>query len=451
MNELKETADIHLLLVDDNQKYLNELTEWLDIFGYKHVTLARSAKEAYEKLDHPFDIIIADMKMEAEDSGFDVIDEVKIRNLSSVVIILTANDTVDDCRKAFKMGVWDYIGKNMEGNVFEVLDKSIQEAVTYFNRWGNVQDKRWIEDNMTYLLENYLDQYVAVINNKVIGTADSREELEKRLSQQKLPLYLTIIEKIEPPQKKEVLLRELEQLKAVMSNSNKPVVYVEGKTDSIILDTAWNKLYQEKEMPYIIKDCDPLPGDSPGGAGGAGGAGTLASLISTIQSDSTNIVIGMFDRDDEGIRRFEKLPKYFKEISEINTHSPVGAKIVEHRKAAAFLLPVPPGKEKYAEYRNFYIEFYFGEAVLSKKTKEGLGLELRYPETELRIKGHGAPPIKTGTSTIPETRKVEKGKKIFSEKIVPELEISEFDPFKIIFEQIERVLDYLKKEKDSLA
>jgi CheY-like chemotaxis protein len=441
VKKLKETANIHLLLIDDNREYLNELTEWLKIFKYKHITLARSAKEAYEKLNHPFDIIIADMVMEQGDSGFGVIDEVKRRNLSSVVIILTANDTVDDCRKAFNMGAWDYIRKNMRGNVFEEVDKSIQNAITYFNRWGNRQDERWIKDNIADLLENYLNQYVAVINNKVIGAADTREVLEKHLTQQKLPLFLTVIEKIEPPIENEDLRRKIEYLQTELSKSTKPVVYVEGKTDKTILYAAWKKLYQEKEMPYIIKDCDPLPQDSPRSAGGVG---TLGSLISTIRADSANIVIGMFDRDKEGIAKFDRLPKYFKKVSEINLHSSIDAKVVEHNKAAAFLLPVPPGKEKYAEYLNFYIEFYFEEVVLSKKTKEGWGLEFRYPEIETRIKRHGEPVIKIEKSTIPETREIIDGKKIFSEKIVPGLKASKFEPFRIIFEQIEKLLEYLE-------
>jgi len=96
MNTLKETSNIHLLLVENNPRYLNELMEWLKIFGYQHITSARSAKEVQEKLDRPVDVIIADMRMENYDSGFAVIDEVRQRRLTSVVIILTENETVDD-------------------------------------------------------------------------------------------------------------------------------------------------------------------------------------------------------------------------------------------------------------------------------------------------------------------------------------------------------------------
>ncbi|MDM8548470.1 response regulator [Desulfobacterales bacterium HSG2] len=432
MNTLKDTGNIHLLLVEDEQKYLNELIEWLKIFGYKHITSARSAKEAREKLDRPVDIIIADMRMETDDSGFAVVDEVKRRGLSSVVIILTYNDTVDDCRKAFKMGAWDYIRKDMPGNVFEVLHQSVQEAVTYLNRWGNVKDERWIDENMDVLLEDYSGQYVAVINNKVIGTADSREELEKQISEQRLPRFLTI-RNIKPPINEAQIQQEIEKLREY----TQPVVYVEGKTDREILQVAWKKLFGETSMPFIIKACDPLPS---GGSGGSGGAGTLESLIRTVQADSPCFVIGIFDRDSEGIKAYGKLPKYLEESPEAE------AKIGENRKTAAFLLPVPPGKEDYVQCLNLCIEFYFSEAALSQKTAESWGLEFRYPDIETKIMRHGNPVISVEQSDLPGTREIMKGKTVFAEKIVPELDNSEFEPFRMIFEQIERVLHLLESE-----
>ncbi|TVQ60572.1 MAG: response regulator [Spirulina sp. DLM2.Bin59] len=191
-----ETNDVHLLVVEDTPRFLNELLEWLHDFQYQHIEIATSAAQAQEKLAHPFDVIIADMRMEQDDSGFAVMNEVKSRNLSSVVIILTANDTVIDCRNAFKLGAWDYISKNMRGNVFEVLHESIQEAITYFNRWGNVQNDQWIEQNRGNLEQDYFGQYIAVINQMVIDTAATEVELQKKIEERKLRRFLTTIRKI---------------------------------------------------------------------------------------------------------------------------------------------------------------------------------------------------------------------------------------------------------------
>lgn len=100
-NNLKETSNVRLLLVEDDGRYLTHLISQLKKFGYQHLTSADSAAQAKEQLSkHHFDVIVTDMWMEREDSGFDVIDEVNKHALSSIVIILTGNESVDDCRTA---------------------------------------------------------------------------------------------------------------------------------------------------------------------------------------------------------------------------------------------------------------------------------------------------------------------------------------------------------------
>jgi CheY-like chemotaxis protein len=196
MESTKNTENVHLLLVEDNPRFMNELQEWLEDFGYHNLETASNVEQARKKLSNPFDVIIADMRMEKDESGFDILEQVKELNLSSVVIILTANDTVFDCRKAFKMGAWDYISKNMRGNVFEALHDSIQEAIAYFNQWGNLQNEQWINENIEELENDYLGQYIAVVNKFVIDAAETKEALEKRIEDRKLRRFLTTIRKI---------------------------------------------------------------------------------------------------------------------------------------------------------------------------------------------------------------------------------------------------------------
>jgi CheY-like chemotaxis protein len=205
MTELN-TSNVHILLVEDNPRYLDTLKKWLKRFGYQHIDSAINAAEAKEKLKQkPWDIVITDMRMEDDDSGFVVFDEVQKCNITAVVIVLTANELIEDCRKAFKLDAWDYISKNMKGNVFEALHDSIQEAITYFNRWGNRKDEMWLKENKASLLAQYHNQYVAVINNKVIESAETEEALRERLREKKLPLFLPVIRKIEEPKSRQPL------------------------------------------------------------------------------------------------------------------------------------------------------------------------------------------------------------------------------------------------------
>lgn len=201
MNEL-DTLNVHLLLVEDNEGYLELAITRLQKFGYQHIDTAQDEIEAQEKLDtHHFDVIVADMRLGTHiDGGFTIVDEVKQRNITSVVIILTANDSVVDCRKALKgYGCWDYIPKNLRGNksALEELHHSIQAALIYLNHWGNPKDEKWIADNLPQLREQYLNRYIAVINQTVIEVAETEATLIQRIEERKLPLFLTVIQKIE--------------------------------------------------------------------------------------------------------------------------------------------------------------------------------------------------------------------------------------------------------------
>jgi ActR/RegA family two-component response regulator len=191
-----QTENVHLLVVEDNPRFLRELLEDLKEYGYQQIATATSAAQAQEKLVAPFDVIISDMRMEQDDSGFAVVNEVKARSLSSVVIILTANDTVSDCRDAFKLGAWDYISKNMRGDIVAALHESIQEAIAYFNRWGNVQNEQWIHENRETLEQTFWGQYIAVINRTVIDAAETEEALQRQIEERQLRRFLTTIFKV---------------------------------------------------------------------------------------------------------------------------------------------------------------------------------------------------------------------------------------------------------------
>jgi len=193
-----QVENVHLLVIEDNSKYLDEILLSLreKRFGYKEIIVAKSTAEALEKLDQPFDIVISDMRMEQDDSGFGILDLVQQRNLSTVVIILTANDTVTDCRRAFRAGAWDYISKTGKGDIFEVLNDSIQDAIAYLDRWGSRPNQQWLDENNAELEANYWGQYIAIANQVVIESADTEQELFQRLEERKLRRFTTTIKKI---------------------------------------------------------------------------------------------------------------------------------------------------------------------------------------------------------------------------------------------------------------
>ena len=172
-------------------------------FGYQHIDTATTIHEAKAKLaNEHFDVIVADMRMDKDDGsevkdesgGFTILDEIQKNNITSVIIILTANDTFEDCRKALKHNsfCWDYIPKTIKDNKsgLEELHDSIQAALAH---WNNHKDKEWVAENKASLLEEYADKYIAILNNLVIASANTEEELKQQITEHKLPLLLPFI------------------------------------------------------------------------------------------------------------------------------------------------------------------------------------------------------------------------------------------------------------------
>jgi len=130
--KITNLADAKILVVEDSPRYWRELQESLqEDYGYRNIEIAENPRQAIEKLDTGyFDLIIADMRLgDNMKGGFSVLREVKRRDITSFVIILTANDNWQDCRDAFQGGAHDYLSKNMRGDVFEILQESILNAL----------------------------------------------------------------------------------------------------------------------------------------------------------------------------------------------------------------------------------------------------------------------------------------------------------------------------------
>lgn len=221
--------------------------------------------------------------------------------------------------------------------------------------------------------------------------------------------------------------KELIALRRGLSAVTKPVLYVEGKTDRMILKTAYNKLFPDEEIPFLIKECDITGGNK----GGSGGAQTLSSFISTVRQDNAYPALALFDNDREGIEAYKKLPKYF--ISRGDGKYAKPGKFSESGRAGAMLIPASNDREKYVEMQNYSIEFLFDDDVLNIKNEQGHGLELRYPDLEIRLKNGSGLVIDTRKSDIPETREISGGKLAFARDVVPKLDKSKFSRFSKLF------------------
>lgn len=204
--------EARLLLIEDNPRYLALLRESLQDAGYQKIEVAENSETAKEMLlASYFDVIIADMCLGEEHSegGFEVLNIVKEHNITSIVLILTANDTVGDCRRAFREGAWDYISKNTRGDVLFIVNESIHDALVYAEKWGNRKDELWIQNQREQLLKDYAGNYIAVLNNTVIDVDSNEDALKQRIRERKLPLLIPVIHKVQVENLAELAITEL--------------------------------------------------------------------------------------------------------------------------------------------------------------------------------------------------------------------------------------------------
>jgi two-component system phosphate regulon response regulator OmpR len=102
----------HLLLVDDDRRIRDLLSQYLLGEGYR-VTTAASAAQARAKLDGlSFDLLILDIMMPGE-TGFDLAQA--IRTTSAVpILMLTARSETDNRIRGLEIGADDYVPKPFE-------------------------------------------------------------------------------------------------------------------------------------------------------------------------------------------------------------------------------------------------------------------------------------------------------------------------------------------------
>lgn len=102
-----------ILLVDDEEEFVQALSERLEIRDYD-VTTSLTGEDAVEKLKHyNFDVVILDVLMPRMD-GIEALKKIKRIKPLTEVIMLTGHATVDTAIEGLKLGANDYLMKPCE-------------------------------------------------------------------------------------------------------------------------------------------------------------------------------------------------------------------------------------------------------------------------------------------------------------------------------------------------
>ena len=114
-------TNMYLMLVDDEQRFLDTTSKLLRRMGFKPLT-ASSGLDALNMLSHEHvDVVILDVKMPGLD-GLETLRRIKAGYPLIEVIMLTGHGTIDDAVEGMRAGAYDYLVKPCE--VEELVAKS---------------------------------------------------------------------------------------------------------------------------------------------------------------------------------------------------------------------------------------------------------------------------------------------------------------------------------------
>jgi AAA15 family ATPase/GTPase len=208
----------------------------------------------------------------------------------------------------------------------------------------------------------------------------------------------------------ERLKKEIEEFKLKKESI---LLFVEGESDKIILENAWAKLYPEEKIPFLIKEKD--------------NAQQVAYALENADIFEKEFIFGLFDFDNEGYQRWNGLSS--KNFDEDKASTPYTCLVRKKAKKNqyALMLPVPDIEE-------------IKKQVISGENKTfgdkaSLQIELLFYGVKLLSKNFIRESVPGGGTVI----KFSGTNKIKFAKSCKDLNSSDFQNFKILFEKINEI------------
>lgn len=122
---------MRILLLDDHKIFGESLKVLLEERGIS-CTYTSSIKNFYEEVEGGYDIILLDINLKEEETGFDILDRIHDKNKK--IVILTSYDMINYKRLALEKGARDFINKSLDvDEVIERLEKVYKDEKISFD------------------------------------------------------------------------------------------------------------------------------------------------------------------------------------------------------------------------------------------------------------------------------------------------------------------------------
>lgn len=125
---------MRLLIVDDEEQFLDSLAERLTLRNYD-VTTASSGSDALDKIHKfNFDVVVLDVFM-PDKNGLEVLQEVKRVQPLTEVLMLSGHAEVETAIEGMKAGAYDFLLKPAESDdLFKKIEKAYRRKADHEDR-----------------------------------------------------------------------------------------------------------------------------------------------------------------------------------------------------------------------------------------------------------------------------------------------------------------------------
>lgn len=178
-----KTVKSKILIVDDEEILKFTIEQFLLLDGYE-VYKAGSYDEAISKIEKiEFDLIFADIVLQGK-TGVDLLREIKDRNLTCPVVLITGNPEINTAAEAVRLGAYDYVPKPIKKDAIlqtaklalkhnELVNENEKYKLNLEAIFASVQDAIITVDQDLNIIEmnNASEQFFGISRSKAKGIA----------------------------------------------------------------------------------------------------------------------------------------------------------------------------------------------------------------------------------------------------------------------------------------
>ncbi|MHA6333356.1 ATP-dependent nuclease [Qipengyuania sp. CAU 1752] len=431
IHEVIAESDEFLTTIGDLSENLHELTQ--NMFDSLPTEVATSTRiGAPKRMKQMFQTLDFETLSEGESNPKSLTrqrgDGVKVRHIPELLKFISDGDGYDFHIWGFEEpeNSLDFVAAQSEAKRFLSLaeDQKIQVLMTTHSpSFYNLDD----DTVSKFYVRKGSDSNSEIVQGNGLVQIDVHEGISEGFYLPAVSAALKDLSVLE--QRAKAAESNVTQLRQELEQIARPVVLTEGRTDALILRTAWSKLRAE-ELPYEIRSCE-TGGENAGS--GNGGASTLAIRVKGVAHDHPHPVLALFDLDAEGVKAF-KLDRNFVEIDIDDFDVKKGM----HGQAYAACLPAPEFCQDCEEVKNLPIEFLFPDEVLLTE-HDGERLTLNRMQATRQV---GTAKVDVDLPDETKYKMVGRGKELFAEQIVPNLGEEAFAGFEPVLNLIESVFEF---------